>query len=267
MVRHRRRVGPADGEERLRAGRVPRVVGRAVPAGEPRSTAPTATCTSSTCIAASCRPAASGARTSPTTSRRTTWNCRSAGGGSGAWCYGQRHGAASRGAGAVEGDAAAAGADAVESEGLVARYGAAAARRARRRVRRAGAEDAGRQRARLAHAAARAVDARRPRRDRRGAVQKALADANADVRASAVRLSERWLGQDAALRRRGAQAAGRQELERAAAGGRVDRRDACRGSRRSGDRALLTRDGADPIIVDATISSLKGLRSRRADGA
>ena len=31
----RRWVGPADGEERLRAGRVPRVVGRTVPSGEP----------------------------------------------------------------------------------------------------------------------------------------------------------------------------------------------------------------------------------------
>ena len=47
--------------------------------------------------------------------------------------YGNAHGAASGGAGAVEGDAAAAGADAVESEGLVARHGAAAAGRARRR--------------------------------------------------------------------------------------------------------------------------------------
>ena len=32
-----------------------------------------------------------------------------------------------------------------------------------------------------------------------GTVEKALADANADVRASGVRLSERWLGEDAAL--------------------------------------------------------------------
>ena len=52
----------------------------------------------------------------------------------------------------------------------------------------------------------------------------------------AVRLSERWLGQDAALRAAVLALVGRQELERAAAGGRVDRRDACRGSRRSGDR-------------------------------
>ena len=47
--------------------------------------------------------------------------------------YGNRTGAASGGAGALEGDARAAGADAVESEGLVARHGAAAPRRARRR--------------------------------------------------------------------------------------------------------------------------------------
>ena len=81
----RRWVGPADGEERLRARRVSRVLGRTVPSGEPRSTGPTATCMSSTCTAASCRRAASGARTSPTTSRRTRWSCPSAGGGSGAW--------------------------------------------------------------------------------------------------------------------------------------------------------------------------------------
>ncbi len=52
-----------------------------------------------------------------------------------------RSGEAPGGAGTVEGDAAAAGADAVESEGLVARHGAASPRRARRRDRRAGAED------------------------------------------------------------------------------------------------------------------------------
>ena len=75
--------------------------------------------------------------------------------------------AASRAAGALEGDARAAGADPVESEGLVARHGAAAPGPARRHVRRAGADRAGRQGARLAHAAARAVDARRARRDRR----------------------------------------------------------------------------------------------------
>ena len=45
--------------------------------------------------------------------------------------YGNGTGAASRAAGALEGDARAAGADAVESEGLVARHGAAAPRRAR----------------------------------------------------------------------------------------------------------------------------------------
>ena len=64
-------------------------------------------------------------------------------------------------------------------------------------------------------------------------VEKALADANADVRAAAVRLSERWLGQDAALRREGAEAAGRQELERAASARRVARRVAGGGARRS----------------------------------
>ena len=40
-------------------------------------------------------------------------------------------------------------------------------------------------------------------RSRSASVRKALADANADVRASAVRLSERWLGSDQALEDRG----------------------------------------------------------------
>ena len=79
----------------------------------------------------------------------------------------ERHCAASGGARAVEGDAAAAGPDVVEPEGLVARYRAAPAGGARRRLRRTRAEDAGRKRAGLADATARTVDARRPGRDRR----------------------------------------------------------------------------------------------------
>jgi mono/diheme cytochrome c family protein/glucose/arabinose dehydrogenase len=88
-------------------------------------------------------------------------------------------------------------------------------------------------------------------------VRKALDDVNADVRASAVRLSERWLDKDQALR--------------AAVLVLVDDKNwnvrrqvaASIGEMPVADRippavTLLTREGADPIIVDAAISSLKG---------
>ena len=51
----RRRHRPAEGGRRLRQGGDPRVVGRALPAGEPARPRPTVRSTSSTCIAASCR--------------------------------------------------------------------------------------------------------------------------------------------------------------------------------------------------------------------
>jgi mono/diheme cytochrome c family protein/glucose/arabinose dehydrogenase len=88
-------------------------------------------------------------------------------------------------------------------------------------------------------------------------VRKALADVNADVRASAIRLSERWLDKDQALR--------------TAVLALVDDKNwnvrrqvaASLGEMPAADRlapaiAILTREGADPMIVDATISSLKG---------
>ena len=91
-------------------------------------------------------------------------------------------------------------------------------------------------------------------------VQKALADTNADVRAAGVRLSERWLGQDAALRATVIKLVEDKNwnLRRQVA--------ASIGEMPAADRVgpatiLLTRDGKDPIIVDATISSLKGLES------
>ena len=89
-------------------------------------------------------------------------------------------------------------------------------------------------------------------------VRKALADANADVRAAGVRLSERWLAQDQALKARGDRA--RRTTRTGTCGGRWPRRSArCRPRIASRRRStLLTRDGADPIIVDAAISSLKG---------
>jgi mono/diheme cytochrome c family protein len=91
-------------------------------------------------------------------------------------------------------------------------------------------------------------------------VRKALADVNGDVRASGVRLSERWLERDQALR--GAVVA------------RIDDKNwnvrrqvaASIGEMPAADRldpatAVLTRYGADPIIVDAAVSSLKGVEA------
>src|SRR5262249_36604733 len=91
-------------------------------------------------------------------------------------------------------------------------------------------------------------------------VRKGLTDANADVRASAVRLSERWLDKDEELRtavtalvtsknwniRRQVAAS----LGAMPPANRVD--PAVTG---------LTRDGADPIIVDAAVSSLSGVEA------
>ena len=69
--------------------------------------------------------------------------------------------------GALEGDAGGARGAAVASQRLVARHGATAARAARRSIGGAGAETARAERAGSARQAARAVDARRPRCDRR----------------------------------------------------------------------------------------------------
>jgi mono/diheme cytochrome c family protein/glucose/arabinose dehydrogenase len=91
-------------------------------------------------------------------------------------------------------------------------------------------------------------------------VRQALADPNADVRASVVRLSERWLATDATLRGavleliddknwnvRRQVAASIGEMPTAA---RIDPAV-----------TLLTRYGADPIMVDVTVSSLKGIEA------
>jgi putative membrane-bound dehydrogenase-like protein len=91
-------------------------------------------------------------------------------------------------------------------------------------------------------------------------VRKALTDTNADVRASAVRLSERWLDKDADLR----------TAVIALAGDRIwnVRRQvaASLGAMPAADRVdpavtLLLRDGADPILVDAAVSSLNGVEA------
>jgi len=91
-------------------------------------------------------------------------------------------------------------------------------------------------------------------------VQKALADANADVRAAGVRLSEQWLGQDAAIRGTVLKLIDDKHWnvrrQVAASIGEMPAAD-----RMAPATTLLTRDGKDPIMVDATISSLKGIEA------
>jgi mono/diheme cytochrome c family protein len=91
-------------------------------------------------------------------------------------------------------------------------------------------------------------------------VKKALTDANTDVRAAAVRLSERWLDRDA-------------ELRSAVTALIADKNwnirrqvSASLGAMPAADRVdpavtVLMRDGADPIIVDAAVSSLSGVEA------
>ena len=91
-------------------------------------------------------------------------------------------------------------------------------------------------------------------------VRKALADGNGDVRASAIRLSERWLDRDAAIKAAVIALAEDKNWN-------VRRQVAASiGEMAAADRlapalVLLTRDGADPIVVDAAISSLKGMEA------
>ncbi len=91
-------------------------------------------------------------------------------------------------------------------------------------------------------------------------VQKALVDPNADVRAAGVRLSEQWLGQDAALRAAVVKLLGDKNWNvRRQVAASIGEMPAA--ERVAPATALLTRDGKDPIIVDTAISSLKGLES------
>jgi mono/diheme cytochrome c family protein len=91
-------------------------------------------------------------------------------------------------------------------------------------------------------------------------VRKALTDGNADVRASAVRLSERWLDRDAELRSAVIPLTEDKNWN-------VRRQVAASlGAMPAADRVdpavtALTRDGADPIIVDAAVSSLSGVEA------
>jgi aldose 1-epimerase len=91
-------------------------------------------------------------------------------------------------------------------------------------------------------------------------VRRALGDPNGAVRAAAVRLSERWLAADAALR--GAVLALMSDRnwnvrrQVAASIGEMPERD-----RVDPAAAILIRDGADAIVVDAAVSSLKGIEA------
>src|SRR6185436_9591873 len=91
-------------------------------------------------------------------------------------------------------------------------------------------------------------------------VRKALTDTNNDVRASAIRLSERWLDKDAELRTAVTALVSDKNWN-------VRRQVAASlGAMPAADRVgpavtMLTRDGADPIIVDAAVSSLSGVEA------
>lgn len=94
----------------------------------------------------------------------------------------------------------------------------------------------------------------------RDSVQKALADPNGEVRASAVRVSERWLGRDPDLRKAVLALMDDKNWN-------VRRQVAASlGEMPQADRVepatnVLTRYGADPIIVDAAVSSLSGVEA------
>jgi mono/diheme cytochrome c family protein/glucose/arabinose dehydrogenase len=96
-------------------------------------------------------------------------------------------------------------------------------------------------------------------------VQQMLSDSSADVRAAAVRLSERWLRQgDAGLTTQVLKLAGdpswtvRRQL--GASLGELPE-----AARLDPAVALLTRYGGDPILVDATISGLRGAEAEMLD--
>jgi mono/diheme cytochrome c family protein len=92
-------------------------------------------------------------------------------------------------------------------------------------------------------------------------VEKALADSNADIRAAAIRISEQWLAT-------GAQPITGDVLKLAGDTNWNVRRQVAASigempaaMRLDPEAAILARDGNDPIIVDAAISSLSGLEA------
>jgi mono/diheme cytochrome c family protein len=88
-------------------------------------------------------------------------------------------------------------------------------------------------------------------------VQHALTDVHPDVRASAVRLSERWLGADPALRRTVIRLLDDKHWNvRRQVAASIGEMPAA--ERLDPATTVLTRDGTDPIMVDAMISSLPG---------
>ena len=104
-----------------------------------------------------------------------------------------------------------------------------------------------------------------------GTVERALGDASADVRAAGLRLSERWLAQppaslSAAVLKLGADRNWNVRRQFAASLGEM-----AEPARTDAAVALLLKEGNDPIIVDATISGLKGVEAdvlaRVAQGA
>jgi len=93
-------------------------------------------------------------------------------------------------------------------------------------------------------------------------VEKAMADPNADVRAAAVRIAERWMKDEhsafgAVMLKLAADKNWNVRRQVAASIGELPE-----AARLDPAVALLTTDGRDPIIVDATLSSLKGLESQ-----
>ena len=88
-------------------------------------------------------------------------------------------------------------------------------------------------------------------------VDKALADTNAEVRAAGIRLSERWLAQDPTMVAKIVkfQSDKNWNVRRQLA---ASIGEAPRAARIDPAVAMMIRDGADPIIVDALVSSLGG---------
>jgi putative membrane-bound dehydrogenase-like protein len=92
----------------------------------------------------------------------------------------------------------------------------------------------------------------------RSTVTKALEDASRDVRASAIRIAERWLGEagdpiQAAVLKRLDDGDGAVRQQLAASLGALPR-----GPRESAVLALLERHGNDPIAMDAALSGVRG---------
>ena len=156
---------------------------------------PTARCTSSTCIAGSSSTACRSRCTCAIRSSRASWTSRPASAASTASCTTRR--GATRSGRSRHALAGAAGRGALASERLAARHRAAAARRARRASRscrrwsklaEGAAGSGGRACTRCGRSTGSMRSSLRPS-------SKALEDPSRDVRVSAIRIAERWLGE------------------------------------------------------------------------